>query len=91
MSFGGNMIWYPGPEIRYDEYDIVEYAYLHNKSLYKWLIEELYFEPSNPGWENFNKQLDEIVTAGIEWIIFLSLQMCETTRPKFWNCVFLSF
>ena len=62
VSFGGNMFWRPGTDIHYDEYDIVEYAYLYNKSLYKWLIEDLQYELHNPGWGKFNKQLDEILT-----------------------------
>jgi hypothetical protein len=45
----------------YNEYDIVVYAYLYIRSLYNWLIEYLRYAPYNPGWENFNKQLDVIV------------------------------
>ena len=61
VSFGGNILWRPGTEIHYDEYELIEYAYLHNKCLYNWLIEDLRYEPYNPGWEKSNKQLDEIV------------------------------
>ena len=55
------MLWKPEVEIHYDEYELVEYAYFFNKCLYKWLIETLWYESNNPGWEKFNEQLDEIV------------------------------
>ena len=61
INFGGNMLWKPEVEIHYDEYELVEYAYFFNKCLYKWLIETLWYESNNPGWEKFNEQLDEIV------------------------------
>lgn len=66
MEFGGNMIWNPGAEIRYDEYDIVEYAYLYNKCLYNWLIEDLWYKPYNPGWEKFNKQLEKFANPNLK-------------------------
>jgi hypothetical protein len=60
MNFGGYLIWKLGQEIEHQEYELDKYAYLYDKCLYKWLIEEIRCDPYNPGWEKYNNLLEKI-------------------------------
>jgi hypothetical protein len=60
MNFGGNLSWTLEPEFEYSEYYLEKYAYLYDKKLYNWLIDDMGGEPYNPEWEKFNKQLERI-------------------------------
>ncbi len=58
LGFGGRLLWTPRSKIKYKEYDIVEYAYLHMEGLHEYLVNRGH-EPYNQGWEKFNKQLEK--------------------------------
>ena len=66
MNFGGCLFWNLGEETHHEEYELEKYAYLYDKRLYKWLIEDMRCKPYNPEWEKFNLLLEKFANPNPE-------------------------
>jgi len=58
LEFGGRLLWTPRSKIKYNEYDIIEYAYLHMKGLHDYLVSRGH-EAFNPDLQRHDELLEK--------------------------------